>query len=143
MLRFIKLFVRYVAAIIVATIVSIGVLYLGASSAFAIEEIAPHWMGPLGIGVIFVLVGFCGVLTGSRCLEQGSRRHGSIVLLLLGLAYYAFWAFLISTVRAAENAVFPYVGCLPLAIGGAAAVVFYFRKHPTTQALVENSSDAL
>jgi xanthosine utilization system XapX-like protein len=36
----------------------------------------------------FAVVGFCGVISGARCLPQIHRRFGSILLLLLGLVYF-------------------------------------------------------
>jgi len=76
------------------------------------------------------VMGFCGVYSGCRCLERTSRRFGSIVLLVVGLAYYVHWMLFLGY-REGQNEAHPYiwvVGLVVLALGGLGAVIFVFRQ---------------
>jgi len=137
MLRFIILFVRYVVAIIVAYFVSFSVFFVGGALTFAIFEELPVWMAAIGMGVLFAIVGFCGVRVGGLCLEHESRRHGSVLLLLLGLGVHA-WIILMAKYREAGDSVFVWL--LPLAIGGAVAVRSFILRHPPNQPLQRDAA---
>jgi hypothetical protein len=139
MTRFVILFARYIAAIIVACFASAVIFFPSALL-----------LGFLGIGslvpylLIFAVMGFCGVFSGCLCLEQTSRGFGSIVLLVLGLAYYVHWMVFIHY-REGESKTHPYgwvIGLAALAVGGLVAVIFAFR-HSSPNTSLEPTATAL
>jgi hypothetical protein len=111
---FLLLFVRYVAAI--------GVSYFVSYSVFFGGMFMLMWAGMLGIVLLFVASGFCGVFVGTLCLPRFNRRFGSAVLLVMGLAYYIYFVTSLDILRA-ENNSFPYVWLVPLAGGGVIAMI--------------------
>ncbi len=134
MLRSIIVFVRYVAAIVVAYIVSFAVFFGGAALVYVIFKNCPEWMMRFAMGAQFALfaaVGFCGVISGTLCLEKKGRRLGSVVLSLLGLAFYAWFTLTTEGDEPGGNVWFPYVWLLPLAIGGSLGFLFFFRQQLT------------
>src|SRR6266516_1498652 len=72
----VSLFGRYAAAMLVAFIVSFTIFFLGAALLAAISKLS-NWIGVVGMLLLFIAVGFCGVFSGVLCLEQLSRRFGS------------------------------------------------------------------
>jgi hypothetical protein len=88
-------------------------------------------VGALSFILAFPVIGFCGVFSGTFCLPRSSWRFGSIVLLALGLAFYAQMLLRIDFARG-ENNSFPFVWLLPLAAGGYGAVYFFRRQPPNT-----------
>jgi len=141
--RFINIFGRYSAAIVVAFAVS--------GAIFALFTPIPLFLGVLGMSdslVQFVLyipaiiVGFSGVFTGSLCLERASRRFGSVVLLVLGLTFYVYTAFCIKYPGQANDD-HPYLwlwGLAALALGGLVAVIFVFRRSSSNKSLQQTAT---
>lgn len=121
-LLFIKNLVRYIAALFVACVASFATILLGLS-------IIPDNFGQfLGISLVFTLfaiTGFAGVFSGTFCLEQKSRRFGTIVLLAVGLGFAAwFW---VSFPGGGKFHWLPYY-FWPLMVGGIAAVLLIWLK---------------
>jgi len=78
---------------IVAPFVSFGVSWVTAyvlaiPIGFIGMSLGTRIAGQAGIDILHAAVGFCGVISGARCLPQAHRRLGSFALLLLGLFYY-------------------------------------------------------
>ncbi len=124
-IQILTLFGRYGAAIILSIITSFAALFLSMSLAFylgqtlRLEEITPY--------VVFPLVGFSGVLSGTFCLQRSSRGVGSVILLVLGLAYYCyFWvgdSYIRGEYRPRD---FPHFWAL--AVGGLGAITFFLLR---------------
>ncbi len=123
------MFVRYAAAIFVAFVVSYMVLFLAILVGNATLSDLPEWTGTIGLFITCIAVSFCGVFSGALCLNRSSRGFGSIFLLLLGLGYDIFMT---NHMRVVTSA-FPYIWILPLTIGGATAVLFFFRRQLSNQ----------
>jgi hypothetical protein len=122
MSRFAILFIRYVAAIVVACVTSFFTFYV---FLFLVARL----LGVFSFFLFFPIAGFCGVFSGTLCLPRASRRSGSIVLLILGLAFYVQMLLRINIGRGEDN-LFPFVWLLPLAVGGFGAVYFFRRQPP-------------
>jgi hypothetical protein len=139
MSRFVILFARYIAAICVACAVSAAVFF-PASFVLMFLSFAFHSLGlfiPYVQYALLPVMGFCGVYSGCLCLERTSRRFGSIVLLVLDLAYYVHWMVFLGY-REGENEAYPYIwviGLVALALGGLAAVIFIFRRTSPNKSL--------
>jgi uncharacterized membrane protein YfcA len=140
MSRVIILLVRYVAAIAVSCVVSFTVfpLALYTASPF-ISNHTENWPLVYILFVPFVMVGFCGVFTGTLCLRRDSRRFGSVFLLCLGLAFYIYMClldFFFEFYQHTQNSLYLLPLVLPLAVGGLLAVIVSFlifrRKSPNT-----------
>ena len=71
--RLAQLVARYGAALAVAFVVSLA---------------SVHLVFPLGVGPGSIVVGFIGVLVGSLCLPSRNRFLGSLVLTVVGSAFY-------------------------------------------------------
>jgi hypothetical protein len=132
MMRFIITFARYMAATIVAFVISMIVFILFAAILLILDSGKLSESIALSVYVIALVGGaFSGVLVGSMCLQQTSRWEGSIILLVLGLAFY------INTVLFME---YPEIqvtqyflgGLGLLALGGSGAVILFFRRRPKT-----------
>ena len=82
----------------------------------------------------FVAMGFAGVFAGSLCLAHTSRRQGSIILLILGLLFYAHQTIYISYLAGDLEKGLSHVlwGMGALALGGLGAVILAFRLWPPT-----------
>ncbi|HEX3856876.1 MAG TPA: hypothetical protein VHY30_06240 [Verrucomicrobiae bacterium] len=126
MSRFIILFIRYVAAIAVSCGVSFAVLFLTLSMAGSFLPDHPDVSAcVLYMGI--AAVGFCGVFLGTLCLERVSRRISSIILLILGLAYYVIICYPFDlSVPDAKDPLYFFRWLLPLSAGGLLAVVLIF-----------------
>jgi hypothetical protein len=77
-----------------------------------------------------VIMGFCGVLFGSLCLEWPSRRFGSIALLIIGLTFYIGIMFSIQYPGMVGDE-HPYLwlwGLGALLVGGLTTVIFIFCR---------------
>ena len=122
---FLLLFVKYVAAI--------GVSYFVSYIVFFVGMFLLIWAGMLGIVLLFIASGFCGVFVGTLCLPQSGRRFGSAVLLLLGVAYYVYFVMNLDILRA-ENNSFPFMWLVPLVGGGVIALIL-IRKMPSLKSL--------
>jgi len=123
------LFFRYVAAIAVAYLTSVLIFY------------AYMWIGSsmspdfnfLGLPLHFCLVvaSFVGVLAGTFCLRRESRKANSLIMLGLGLLFYA--VFISPTPymagAGAANPYYFYIYLLPLAVGGALSVLLIYKKY--------------
>jgi len=88
------------------------------------------WPGPLAI-IVFTAVGFCGVFSGTLGLPGPSRRIGSGVLLLLGLAFFCCLAkMLADSPDDGEEPrgipMSPFVWCIPLMSGGLLAAFLFW-----------------
>ena len=130
MSQFAILFVRYAAAIAAACAVSFGIIYLFFN---VLIEVAP-WAGIVGIILLFPIVGFCGVLSGTFCLPRSSRRFGSIVLPFLGLAFVVYQSLYIDFMKG--GSVIPLAWLLPIAGGGYGAA-YIFRRRPSKGRLAD------
>jgi O-antigen ligase len=132
LLRCSRLFFRYIAAILVAFVVSIA-------ASFSVVLVLPFiFFGEKAALVVssvcFGFVGFIGVLAGTFCLERDSRRFGSLVLIVLGLGFYAqLWLRLNYERPEYHPREFPHFW--PLAIGGLVAVVYFFLKSAPNKSL--------
>jgi len=115
---------RYVAAIVVACAMSLGVFQM------LLFTVALR-TGTTGFIIVLLVVGFSGVFSGAHCLPRANRRFGSIVLLILGLAFALFRLIGMSFLWGGENS-FPYIWLLPLAVGGGVAVYVFHRQPPST-----------
>jgi len=139
MTRFIILFARYIAAIMVACFAS-AVIYFPPAFILMFLSFRFEALGtfiPYFLFAVMPVMGFCGVYSGCLCLERTSRRFGSIVLLALGLAYFVHWALFIGY-REGVNEAHPYgwvIGMAALALGGLAAVIFIFRRTSPNKSL--------
>ena len=139
MSRFVILFVRYIAAIMLAcaaAVASSGPLYfILMILSFRFQEVAMFF--PYFAHALLSVMSFCGVYSGCLCLEPTSRRVGSIVLLVLGLAYFVHeMGFL--RYREGEDEAHPHVrvvGLAAIALGGLVAVKLVFRKSSPNTAL--------
>ena len=121
MQQFLLLLLRFSAAIVVSCIVSYTVIFC--------MGLLLMWAGMLGIILNFVTTGFCGVFAGTLCLPRSCRRFGSVVLLVLGLAYYAYFQVHLDIPRA-ENHFSPFVWLIPLAGGAAMSLVLIWKRSP-------------
>ena len=133
MSEFATLLMRYVAAIAVACIVS------AAAFGFLAFTVG-MWAGVVGFLIVFLAVGFLGVFSGTFCLPRASRRSGSVVLLVLGLGFYAQMLIRLNITRGEDNS-FPFVWLLPL-VGGACGAVYFFRRLPPNQSPEPPADDA-
>jgi hypothetical protein len=111
--KLVLLFLRYAAAVMVAFVASHAALLPSAAVSYL--------FGGAGFSLSFVPVGFAGVMAGKFCLPQRSRFFGSIILLGLGLGYDAMVERHLNHVWGPSA----HPAFLPLAMGGAAAVVFF------------------
>ncbi|HXS69476.1 MAG TPA: hypothetical protein VN761_11570 [Candidatus Polarisedimenticolia bacterium] len=114
--KVVLLVLRYTAAVVVA--------FIASHAALIPSGTVSYLFGGAGFSLSFIAVGFAGVMAGTFCLPPRSRFFGSIVLLGLGLGYDA-------TVERHLNHVWgpsAHSLLLPLAIGGAAAVVFFLVR---------------
>jgi hypothetical protein len=116
------LFARYVAAIAAACAVSLVIVYLFFNCLVSVMA----WFGIVGIIILFPVVGFCGVFSGTFCLPPSSRRSGSIILLFLGLAFSAFLSFYIGVLTGAGS--IPFIWLFLIAGGGYSAVCIFRRR---------------
>ena len=128
MMRFITTFARYVAAIFMASVVSMAI-----SAVFmTIFTFLHYW--PLSDSIVWfvfdlalVAAGFCGVFVGSLCLEQAGRRAGSIILLILGLSFD------VCMQLTSADGKYPHISLGPLVsltLGGLGAVILIFQRRP-------------
>jgi len=83
--RLLLLILRYVAAPLVSFVISFAAVVAGGVFIGSLR------LGQVGFTLLCGVVGFCGVIAGTRILPPVSRRFGSIGLLFLGLIY--FWNF--------------------------------------------------
>ena len=127
MRRLAKIFARYIAAVIVAFVVSVIVLLL-LIAAFVPSFKTAEWV----LDVIVVAIGFAGVFAGSLCLERNNRRQGSIILLILGVLFYAYLTISVNywNVNLAGQLKFVLWGMDALGLGGLGAVLLVFRLWP-------------
>ena len=112
---------RHIAAPLVSFVVS-WIIFIPGSLVFAILRLR------FALGIVFAVVGFLGVLSGTCCLPRISRRVGSGTLLLLGLAFYCYLAkILVDSPDDSDIPTYPlspFVWCIPLALGGLLAAFF-------------------
>ena len=87
--RLLLLVLRSIAAPLVMLLVSYPVYFLGV----VFMAFLARWVevARLGFWILPLLVGFCGIFSGTLCIPRIGRRWGSVVLLLLGLSYYYFF----------------------------------------------------
>jgi hypothetical protein len=87
------LLLRYVGAILLASVMSFMTAILGIFIIASAEpDSFPEYLNELIRFVLFAVVGLIGVFSGTVCLHRSSWRYGSIVLLGLGLGFYTwFW----------------------------------------------------
>jgi hypothetical protein len=90
------------------------------------------WSGP-GIApvIVFTAVGFFGVFSGTLGLPRSSRRVGSGVLLLLGLAFFCCMAKMLADApddgeESRGIPMSPFVWCIPLMSGGLLAAFLFW-----------------
>ena len=88
------------------------------------------WPGPFVI-IVFTAVGFCGVFSGTLALPRTSRRVGSGVLLLLGLAFFCCMANVLADAPDDSEGrptatMSPFVLCIPLVAGGLLAAFLFW-----------------
>jgi uncharacterized membrane protein len=126
MKHFAILIVRYAAAIAVACIVSFIIADL-----FRFIFTPAVWDDYFSNFFQSLVVGFCGVFSGTWCLPRTNRRSGSLILLVFGLAFYAQILLRLNMCRAedGDNPFFPCGWLLHLAAGGFVAV-YFFRRQP-------------
>jgi hypothetical protein len=108
-----RLFVAIFVAFI-ASVVWYGMLY-------------QRYFGFVGAYWCNVFIGFFGVFIGSFCFRRQYRFFGSIILLVGGLA-------LDSLTEGSDDMVYP-LSVVWVAVGGLAAVVFYYFRRPPNTAL--------
>jgi hypothetical protein len=117
---------RYLAAIFVAFVVSIAVLAVFVSIGVATQmtfDSSPV-LSAIYPALTNFLVGFGGVLAGSLCLARAHRALGSVGLLVLGIG---FEVLMLGQAHGEFN--FPR-GAITTGIGGLVIVAFHFwRKH--------------
>lgn len=139
MLRFFEILARYIAAIFIAFVVSMSAfLFIVVPLSVSLES----WGLPdsLQEGAFYIsvaVIGFSGVFTGSLCLEQNSRRAGSIALLIMGLIFYV-WLQIYAESLAMNGAVHQRIWSamlVCLALGGSGAAVLAFRRRPSNPEL--------
>ncbi len=123
-----KLFIRYVAAIVVACVTSFFIFYV-------FLAVVSRLLGVFGFLLFFLAAGFSGVYSGTICLPRANRRAGSIVLLVLGLAFYIQMLLRMNFARGEDNS-FPFVWLLPLAAGGFGAVYLFRRQPPNPKGCI-------
>jgi hypothetical protein len=134
MSQFAILFARYVGAISAACAVSFAILYLFFN--FLVGVMA--WLGIDGIILLFPVVGFCGVFSGTFCLPRQNRRFGSIILLFFGLAFSAFVSLYIGALTGAGP--IPFIWLFLIAGGGYGAACI-FRRRPAKERLIKMPED--
>lgn len=129
--QIVDLFARYASAIFVAFLTSFATLFF--------SMVPAALLGEAGFYVVFFLVGFAGVLSGTFCLERGSRPLGSVILLALGLGYYCQWWIRMNLDRPEYHPKeFPHFS--PLTVGGLGAVAFFFLLRLFNKKAIPTSS---
>jgi hypothetical protein len=142
-LSFITLFCRYIAAIAVALGVSFALCMLQfiVLMVFGLLGVPDSLIENLHIiifSIVAPIIGFCGVFSGSLCLEQSQRRFGSIFLLFVGLAFYIFLISFTKSQGGGDYESHPYgwlLGVAALTLGGLVAVTFVFRRSSPNKGL--------
>jgi hypothetical protein len=129
MMRFIITFGRYAGAIFVAFVASMAILSLLFAMTAGLEfwEL-PGWVTSCVLGVAMIVVGFCGVFTGSLCFDGPNRREGSVVLLILGLLFCIWFQCWVMDGEAHPVSWLSWLGTAGL--GGLGAVMLVFRRCP-------------
>jgi hypothetical protein len=127
MKEFIITFARYVAAILVAFVVSIFVFFLffAVSSDFELWK-QPIWVTWWVVGFMTTLAGFSGVFVGSLCFEHAKRLEGAVVLLIFGLLFCFWFQCLVMGGEAHPGGWFWWLGTAGL--GGLGAVILAFWR---------------
>jgi len=122
---------RYIAAPFVAFVAWIATIWLGAVGMFGlVPDKAWEWLAP----TLSAISGFTGVLSGTLCLEQKSRRFGAIILLAIGLGFsIGYWWYYASFPGEEYPYEFHWLPRMfwPMAVGGTGAVLlnwFKFKK---------------
>lgn len=127
-LIFIKILARYIAALFVAFVASFAIFFLGLAVMFIIPDRCQQFLGVSFFSTEFAISGFAGVFSGALCLEQKSRRSGSIILLVIGLGY-SVWLWL-SFFNVRDLFEFHWLPWFfwPLMVGGTTAVLLIWFK---------------
>jgi hypothetical protein len=131
-------FGRYAAAIVIAGAGAFAAMVFCAFVGLPIlpwifeHSDVPHfYIFTIHYFFISLLAGFAGVLSGTLSLERSKRHTGSVIIFVVGLAFYA-------ALRMPMQGA--YLGCLesllPFTIGGSVVVVFFtFRPLAPTPGL--------
>lgn len=130
--------VRYPAAVVVAFLVSVTTLVLFNGLMFVFYSSSPVLGNALPMCVPLLqefcgplLIGFNGVFFGSICLRRCKRPFGSVLLLVLGLWFYSLFT---GSTDIARGESFRFDVLFLIAIGGAAAVAWYYWRQPPNPA---------
>lgn len=87
--------------------------------------------------VLSLLVGFAGVLAGTLRLERPHRQTGSVVLFIIGLAFYGALRMPMGGVYAGSLECLSLESLLPFAIGGSMVVGFFSFQQPASPGAVK------
>ena len=132
---FLRLFIRYAIAIVVACMVS------SLSFQLAMDILFWHWVMFLvrssaildnGIGIgLLALNGFAFVFSGTFCLKRSSRRYGSLFLFIAGLGIFIYYRLFLEYYDN-DNPLAPLRLLVdwPFMAGGIMAVLFFWFRKP-------------
>jgi hypothetical protein len=129
-----RLLIRYVTATFIACIMSYVTMRLGTELwwwilAKLIKAPSVFFAHSLTFAVI-VIIGFSGVFIGTFCLEQNSRRYGSILLIGPTLFCYICYGIFMHYSQNDFSRNPPYLHGLYFIIGGLIAVLFFWLRKP-------------
>jgi len=119
-----SLFLRYVAAIVIAFAVSMAIVVFGG---FLLGVLGVTSSTPFSslLGFLYgALPGFAGVSVGALCLPQSRRILGAVVLLVLGVS---FGITIFMVVPPPQHRGFPR-GIFVTAIGGVLGVALHYWR---------------
>ena len=140
MTRAVILLVTYVCAVLVACVVSAAFFFGTVSMLLSLGVDGSRL--PYACCVVLPVMGFCGVFSGSFCLERTSRRFGSLFLLFLGLAYFTHFVYFLKY-REGDFTGHPnfwIVQFAALAVGGLVAVALVFWRFSSAEITHQKSA---